>query len=97
MSYRKSLQNVLIRAAVFTLVGLSGFTFSDTYGQERSNIVLIMVDDVGYSDIGSYGGEISTLNLDKLASDGVRFTQFYNTSRCSPTRASLRWQFPGIF
>lgn len=56
---------------------------------DRPNIVLILADDTGYSDIGCYGGEISTPNLDALASGGVRFTQFYNTSRCCPTRASL--------
>jgi arylsulfatase len=53
------------------------------------NIVLIMADDMGYSDIGCYGGEIRTPNLDGLASGGLRFTQFYNTARCCPTRASL--------
>ena len=56
---------------------------------ERPNIVLIMADDMGYSDIGCYGGEINTPNLDKLAAEGLRFTQFYNTGRCCPTRASL--------
>ncbi len=55
----------------------------------RPNIVLIMADDMGYSDIGCYGGEIQTPHLDRLAHDGVRFTQFYNTARCCPTRASL--------
>ena len=55
----------------------------------RPNIVLIMADDMGYSDLGSYGGEIDTPHLDRLASNGVRFTQFYNASRCCPTRASL--------
>ncbi|MCJ7673963.1 MAG: sulfatase-like hydrolase/transferase, partial [Sedimentisphaerales bacterium] len=55
----------------------------------RPNIVLIMVDDMGFSDIGCYGGEISTPNLDRLAAGGLRFTQFYNTARCCPTRASL--------
>lgn len=56
---------------------------------KRPNIVLIMADDMGYSDIGCYGGEINTPNLDALASKGLRFTQFYNTGRCCPTRASL--------
>lgn len=56
---------------------------------EKPNIILIMCDDVGYSDIGCYGSEIETPNLDALAKDGVRFTQFYNTARCCPTRASL--------
>src|SRR5438067_1490093 len=55
----------------------------------RPNIVVILVDDMGFSDIGCYGSEIPTPNLDKLASEGVRFTQFYNTARCCPTRASL--------
>jgi len=57
--------------------------------KDRPNIVLIMADDMGYSDIGCYGSEIETPNLDKLASHGLRFSQFYNTSRCCPTRASL--------
>ncbi|MDD2599870.1 MAG: arylsulfatase [Kiritimatiellae bacterium] len=56
---------------------------------ERPNIVIVMVDDMGFSDIGCYGGEIETPNLDALANQGVRFTQFYNTARCSPSRASL--------
>jgi arylsulfatase len=56
---------------------------------QRPNIVLIMADDLGFSDIGPYGGEIHTPNLDRLAADGLRFTQFYNTARCSPTRAAL--------
>ncbi|HOX57731.1 MAG TPA: arylsulfatase [Candidatus Paceibacterota bacterium] len=56
---------------------------------ERPNILLIMSDDMGFSDIGCYGGEIQTPNLDSLARDGVRFTQFYNMGRCCPTRASL--------
>lgn len=55
----------------------------------KPNIVVILVDDMGYSDIGCYGGEISTPNLDKLAANGVRFTRFYNTARCCPTRAAL--------
>ena len=55
----------------------------------RPNIVVILVDDMGFSDIGCYGSEIPTPNLDKLAAGGLRFTQFYNTGRCCPTRASL--------
>jgi arylsulfatase A-like enzyme len=55
----------------------------------KPNIVLVMADDMGYSDIGCYGSEIETPNLDRLAGNGLRFTQFYNTSRCCPTRASL--------
>jgi len=55
----------------------------------KPNIVLILNDDMGYSDIGCYGGEIATPNLDRLAAHGLRFSQFYNTARCSPSRASL--------
>ncbi len=57
--------------------------------EKQPNIVLILVDDMGYSDIGCYGSEISTPNLDRLASEGTRFTQYYNCARCCPSRASL--------
>jgi arylsulfatase A-like enzyme len=56
---------------------------------KRPNILLILNDDMGYSDIGCYGGEIDTPNLNRLAQQGLRFSQFYNTPRCSPSRASL--------
>lgn len=59
------------------------------YAQKQPNIVLIMADDMGFSDIGCYGGEIKTPNLDELAENGVRFSQFYNNARCCPTRAAL--------
>lgn len=61
------------------------------FGQlaKKPNIIIIMADDMGWSDIGCYGGEIQTPNIDKLAKKGVRFKQFYNTGRCCPTRASL--------
>lgn len=62
----------------------SGAAFAD-----RPNIIVIMVDDMGFSDIGPYGGEIPTPHLDALAAGGVRFSQFYNTGRCCPTRATL--------
>jgi arylsulfatase A-like enzyme len=55
----------------------------------RPNVIVILVDDMGFSDIGCYGGEIPTPNLDALAAGGLRFTQFYNTGRCCPTRAAL--------
>jgi arylsulfatase len=55
----------------------------------RPNIVLILADDMGFSDLGCYGSEIETPNLDRLAAGGLRFTEFYNCSRCCPTRASL--------
>src|SRR5205823_3354168 len=55
----------------------------------KPNVVLIVADDLGFSDLGCYGAEIATPNLDRLAADGLRFTQFYNCARCCPTRASL--------
>ena len=72
-------------AFLFALISCETDEQQDT----KPNIILIMSDDMGYSDIGAYGGEINTPNLDQLASNGLRFTQFYNTSRCCPTRASL--------
>lgn len=58
-------------------------------GGKRPNIVLILADDMGYSDIGCYGGEIQTPNLDRMAAEGLRFSQFYNCAKCSPTRNSI--------
>ena len=56
---------------------------------ERPNVVVILADDMGFSDIGCYGGEIPTPNIDRLAAEGLRYTRFYNTGRCCPTRASI--------
>src|SRR5688572_16591445 len=55
----------------------------------KPNVLLILADDLGWSDLGSYGSEISTPHLDNLAKNSLRFTQFYNSARCCPTRASL--------
>ena len=61
------------------------------------NIIIIMADDLGYSDIGCFGGEISTPNLDRLSKGGLRMTNFYNNARCSPSRASLlTGQYPHL-
>jgi len=76
-------------AAALALPGCSSASGLRAGRAKRPNIILIMADDMGYSDIGCYGGEIHTPNLDGLAAGGVRFTQFYNTARCCPTRASL--------
>ncbi len=74
----------------FATDGLGDSTAKDTTDQaKRPNILVILADDLGYSDIGCYGSEIKTPNLDALAKDGVRFSQFYNTGRCWPTRSSL--------
>lgn len=74
--------------------------FSAPSGESRPNIVLIVADDLGWSDLGSYGSEIQTPNIDKLASQGIRFTRFYNSAKCEPTRSSLMsgqyWQDCGL-
>ena len=82
---------VLVAAAAAIAIAGGAFRASAATAQTdaRPNIIVILVDDMGWSDIGSYGGEIPTPNLDALAARGVRFTQFYSTPRCSPTRASL--------
>ena len=58
-------------------------------GDHRPNIVVIMVDDMGFSDVGCYGSEIETPHLDSLAAGGLRFAQFYNTAKCHSSRVSL--------
>jgi arylsulfatase A-like enzyme len=83
----------------YAFIGLITFAISSAYAgfaakpkpkaDKRPNIILIMADDLGYSDLGCYGGEINTPNLDKIAKQGIQFKQFYNVSRCCPTRASL--------
>jgi arylsulfatase len=62
---------------------------SPAFAAERPNLLIILADDLGYSDLGCYGGEIATPQLDSLAAGGLRFTQAYNTARCWPSRAAL--------
>lgn len=76
----------ILSLALLPLISFFGFAAEKA---PKPNIILIVADDMGWSDIGSYGGEIPTPNLDRLANKGIRFTQFYNSSRCYPTRASL--------
>ncbi|HSG72918.1 MAG TPA: sulfatase-like hydrolase/transferase, partial [Planctomycetaceae bacterium] len=78
-----------VRLCVVVISCLVGNGQHDLFAQSRPNIILIMGDDMGYSDVGCYGGEIDTPNLNALAENGLRFTQFYNTARCCPTRACL--------
>jgi len=90
MQHRPSLDKLM---PILTCLAIAfGFVLGSSAAHaesERPNIVVILADDMGYSDIGSYGGEIRTPHIDQLANDGVRFTQFYNAARCCPTRASL--------
>ncbi len=73
----------------FLLITLSSFALLHPAVSAPPNILYILADDMGFSDLGCYGGEIETPNLDALAKGGLRLTQFYNTARCCPTRASL--------
>lgn len=75
--------------SLFFIAFATVFTHSVAEAAQRPNIVILFADDLGYSDIGCFGGEIETPNLDRLAAEGVRFTQFYNAGRCCPARASL--------
>src|SRR6187401_926033 len=74
------------------VIALAAFSAIAAVGAENAtkpNILVILVDDMGFSDIGCYGSEIPTPNIDKLGFNGLRFTQFYNAARCCPSRASL--------
>jgi hypothetical protein len=70
------------------LIGLSTSSRA-VEAADRPNVLIVVADDLGFSDLGCYGGEIATPNLDGLAKNGLRFTQFYNTARCWPSRAAL--------
>ncbi len=84
---------VSITAMVFVTMTIAFFSLTSATIEkplkQRPNIVFIMADDMGYSDIGCYGSEIQTPNIDKLARNGIRVKNFYNNARCCPTRASL--------
>ena len=86
---------MLLDRAIFRVSSLliaGGLVYSAAASEQKANkanIVLIMGDDIGFSDIGCYGSEISTPNLDKLAASGIRFRTFYNMAKCNPTRSSL--------
>jgi len=85
-------------------VAAAGFVFSNkkmevNLSGDRPNIIIILVDDMGFSDLGCFGGEIDTPNIDSIAYDGIRVSHFYNTAKCAPTRTSLLsglyWQDSG--
>ncbi len=81
--------NKIVFVFILIAVVITSCQKEDPVRDDRPNIILILADDMGYSDVGCYGGEISTPNLDMMAENGIRFTQFYNTAKCFPTRASL--------
>ena len=91
---RNSTESIFGRIAVFAAsVAVCLAVTTLARADERPNIIIILVDDMGFSDVGCYGGEIDTPNIDSLAAGGLRFTQFYNSGRCCPTRASLMLRF----
>jgi arylsulfatase A-like enzyme len=85
--------NVLLRLSIscvaLAMAAVVGPTLAAAASPNKPNILMILADDLGYSDLSCYGGEIHTPNLDALAADGLRCTQFYNCARCCPSRASL--------
>lgn len=80
---------VAVANGVFVLLTLSAQCNQESFAAERPNIIVILADDMGYSDIGCFGSEIETPSIDQLASQGVVLTQYYNAGKCCPTRASL--------
>jgi len=82
------MKKILILIAIVTIVACKKGNCRSPVSQ-RPNIIIILADDMGYSDIGCFGGEIPTPNIDKLAENGLRLTKFYNAARCCPSRASL--------
>lgn len=91
----KSIQNQMVLFSKFiilvivSVLTINGCTQEEDTHQQNPNIVFILADDLGYSDIGAYGSEVATPNLDRLADNGIRFTQMHNTSKCFPSRAVL--------
>lgn len=87
-------------SCIVFLIKLLLFSLAGAETKIKPNVIIILADDLGYSDLGCYGGEIATPNLDKLAAGGLRFTSFYNSAKCEPTRASLMsgqyWQDCGV-
>ena len=74
---------------IYCIVSSALFSVTFAVAAERPNVILIMGDDIGFSDLGCFGSEIETPNLDRLADGGLRFSQFYNMSKCNPTRSSM--------
>ena len=88
MTFSFGRSSAILLLALFALPA-NGVAGAETDIKTRPNILLIMADDLGFSDLGCYGSEIETPHLDALAAGGLRYTQFYNTGRCCPTRATL--------
>ena len=97
MKFEKSHFKSIVVILLFTIVGVScqhgkqsaKEVKSKVSKTEKPNVIVILTDDLGWSDIGCFGSEVSTPNLDRMGSQGIRFTQMYNTSKCFPSRACL--------
>lgn len=87
--FRHCTATYVLTCLTFLSVGVQAERNAYSADNTPPNVVLILADDMGFSDVGCYGGEIETPNLDQLAANGLKFTQFYNTARCWPTRAAL--------
>src|SRR5215469_13859116 len=88
-SRRPTMRRAALRFVASLACILAPMAADEARAAARPNVVIILADDLGFSDLGCYGGEIATPNLDRLAANGLRFTQFYNTARCWPSRAAL--------
>lgn len=88
-AWKRHAMRCMTGIAVVITLSSTGVTLLAADPVKKPNIVFILADDLGYSDLGCYGSEIDTPNLDRLADNGLRFTQFYNTARCWPSRAAL--------
>lgn len=88
-AYDTSRANLKHHSVMKRLLLLLALLSANAFADPRPNVIIILADDMGFSDLGCYGGEIATPNLDKLAAEGMRFTQFYNCALCGPSRAAL--------
>ena len=90
------MKKTLIPGLLLIGLGLLAYTQKETTPlATRPNVLVIMADDLGYSDLGCYGGEIRTPHLDSLATHGVRFRRFYNAARCCPSSAAFQREHGG--
>ena len=85
----------LIGAAVMALTLAAAAGTAPAKVRDQPNIIVVLVDDMGYSDLGAYGGEVRTPNIDRLARNGLRFTQLYNSARCCPSQVHPSMRKPG--
>lgn len=83
------MKNIIVILTVFLLTACQTSVSTEDQSSSPPNVILILADDMGWSDLGCYGSEVQTPNLDRLAREGIRFTQVYNTSKCFPSRACL--------